>query len=127
MRALNKHGKPMRGSKICVLGMAYKKDVDDVRESPSFRLMELLIEHGAEVSYSDPHVAQLPSMRHYDVPAMDSQELTPEFIASQDCLLIATDHTAFDYAALVEHGQLVVDTRNATKHVKQGREKICKA
>ncbi|WP_339910030.1 nucleotide sugar dehydrogenase [Symmachiella dynata] len=125
--ALNEHGKPIKGSKICVLGVAYKKDVDDPRESPSFVLMDLLRERGAVLSYSDPHVPKLPQMRHHDVPDLSSEELTPEFLASQDCLLISTDHTRFDYDSIVRHGQLIVDTRNSTKNVVDGREKIWKA
>ncbi len=125
--ALNARGKPIKGSRICVLGVAYKKDVDDPRESPSFKLMELLLERGADLSYSDPHIPRLPQMRHYEVPSMQSQELTPEFLASLDCALIATDHTAFDYAMIVRHAPLVVDTRNATRDVLDGREKIVKA
>lgn len=124
---LNDTGKPIRGSKICLLGVAYKKDVDDPRESPSFVLMELLLQRGADLTYSDPHVPKLPSMRHHQLPAMTSQELTPEFLAQQDCVLIATDHTAFDYEAIVTHAPLVIDTRNATKNI-QGelRSKIRK-
>ncbi len=125
--ALNEQGKPIKGSKICVLGVAYKKDVDDPRESPSFVLMDLLRERGAVLSYSDPHVPKLPKMRHHDVPDLSSEELTPKFLADQDCLLIATNHTRFDYDVIVKHGQLIVDTRNATKNVTVGREKIWKA
>lgn len=112
--ALNDHGKPVRGSRIGILGVAYKKDVDDPRESPSFKLMELLMSRGAELSYSDPHIPRLPSMRHFEVPELSSEDLTPEYLASLDCALIATDHTAFDYEAIVKHAPLVVDTRNAT-------------
>jgi len=125
--ALNDHGKPIRGSKIGVLGVAYKKDVDDPRESPSFKLMELLLERGADLSYNDPHIPSLPKMRHYDVPAMDSNDLTPAYLESLDCALIATDHSAYDYDLIVKHAPLVVDTRNATVNVQDGREKICKA
>ena len=125
--ALNDHGKPIRGSKIGVLGVAYKKDVDDPRESPSFKLMELLLERGADLSYNDPHIPTLPKMRHFDVPAMDSNDLTPAYLESLDCALIATDHSAYDYDLIVKHAPLVVDTRNATVNVKDGREKICKA
>jgi len=125
--ALNDAGKPIKGSKICILGMAYKKDVDDPRESPSFELYELLAARGAVLSYSDPHIPVMPKMRAHQVPDLRSQELTPAFLASQDVLLIATDHTAFDYAAIVKHGKLIIDTRNATKNVKEGREKIKKA
>jgi UDP-N-acetyl-D-glucosamine dehydrogenase len=125
---LNDQCKPLKGSRICILGMAYKKDVDDPRESPSFELMELLMERGSIMSYSDPHVPKLPKMRNYrHLPAMTSKELTPEFLSSQDCVLISTDHTAFDYAHIVRHSPMVLDTRNATKHVVDGREKIFKA
>jgi UDP-N-acetyl-D-glucosamine dehydrogenase len=112
---LNEQSKPIRGSKICILGMAYKKDVDDPRESPSFVLAELLLDRGAELSYHDPYIPTLPAMRHHDLPAMSSQDLTPEFLKRLDCALIATDHTEVDYARVVEHAPLVVDTRNATR------------
>jgi len=125
--ALNEHGKPLKGSKVCILGMAYKKDVDDPRESPSFALMEMLLDGGAIVTYNDPHIPRLPKMRHFRVPEMTSSELTPEFLASQDCVLIATDHSAYDYDFIVRHAPLVVDTRNATKNVKVGRDRIRKA
>ena len=124
---LNECGKPIRGTKICLLGVAYKKDVDDARESPSFELLELLLKRGAELTYSDPHVPVLPSARHYQLPVMKSQTLTPEFLASQDAVLIATDHSAVDYAEVVRHSRLVIDTRNATADVAEGREKIRKA
>ncbi|MDG2384192.1 MAG: nucleotide sugar dehydrogenase [Pirellulaceae bacterium] len=125
--ALNARAKPIRGSKIAVLGVAYKKDVDDPRESPSFKLIELLAEGGALLTYNDPHIASLPAMRSFDVPALDSQALTAEYVSAQDCILIATDHSAYDYTSIVQHAQLVVDTRNATKNVTQGRDKIVKA
>lgn len=125
---LNDAGKPIKGSKICLLGAAYKKDVDDPRESPTFELMKLLRQRGADLSYNDPHVPVLPKMRHYpDFPAMSSQELTPEFLAAQDCLLISTDHSAYDWEYIVRHAKLVLDTRNATRHLAEGREKIRKA
>ena len=124
---LNDKGKPLKGSKICLLGVAYKKDVDDPRESPAFHLMDLLRARGAVLSYNDPHIPQLPQMRHHDVPDLASAELIPEFLADQDCVLIATDHSAYDYDFIVKHSQLVLDTRNATKHVTTGREKIRKA
>ena len=125
--ALNEAGKPLKGSKICILGVAYKKDVDDPRESPSFELMELLRAGHAELTYNDPHVPQLPKMRHHSLPAMKSTPLTREFLASQDCVLIATDHSAYDYDFIVKHARLVIDTRNATSKVREGREKIRKA
>ena len=124
---LNDAGKPIRGSRICLLGMAYKKDVDDPRESPSFELMDLLRDRGAVLTYNDPHIPKLRKMRHHDVPDMTSTELTPEFLAAQDCVLIATNHTAYDYAYIVEHSRMVLDTRNATRDVTAGREKIFKA
>ncbi|MBN1589427.1 MAG: nucleotide sugar dehydrogenase [Pirellulales bacterium] len=127
MDALNEQGKPVNGSKICVLGVAYKKDVDDDRESPSFLLMKLLGEAGAQVSYHDPHIPALHAHRNYDFSGMESQELTAEFLADLDCVLIATDHSSVDYDLVVRYAPLVVDTRNATKNVTEGREKIRKA
>ena len=125
---LNNVSKPIKGSKICILGMAYKKDVDDPRESPSFELLKLLLKRGAVLSYNDPHVPSLPKMRHYPgLPAMVSQPLTPEFLAAQDCVLISTDHSAYDHDFIVKHSRMILDTRNATKNVKEGREKIFKA
>jgi UDP-N-acetyl-D-glucosamine dehydrogenase len=89
--------------------------------------MELLGAGGAVLSYNDPHVPKLPKMRHHDVPAMDSTPLDAKFLASQDCVLIATDHSAYDYSFIVQNARLVVDTRNATKNVRQARERIRKA
>ncbi len=125
--ALNTHGKPINGSKIGLLGVAYKKDVDDPRESPAFKLMELLRDQHAVISYSDPHIPQLPPMRSFDVPTLTSQELSSDYLASLDCAVIVTDHTAFDWDHIVSKSQLVVDTRNATQHVIEGRDKIWKA
>jgi len=126
--ALNDHGKPLRGSRICVLGAAYKKDVDDPRESPSFDLMNRLIKKGAIVTYNDPHIPVLPATRHWpNLTRMESQELTPDYLASQDCLLIATDHSAYDYAHILEHSQLVVDTRNAMRGLPDPQSKVRKA
>ncbi len=127
MEALNEQGKPVKGSAICVLGVSYKRDVDDTRESPSFELIEHLLAAGARVTYSDPHVPHLPPKRDYDFSGWASMELTPAFLASQDAVLIATDHSAYDYASIVRHAPLVIDTRNATKDVTEGREKIWKA
>ena len=126
MEFLNETSQALRGSRICLLGMAYKKDVDDPRESPSFVLMDLLRQRGVELSYNDPHIPVLPRMRHHDVPDLSSTELTAEFLESQDCVLIATDHSAYDYDHIVRHARLVVDTRNATAAVTEGREKIRK-
>src|SRR5262249_16602383 len=120
---LNEAGKPLKGSKILMLGIAYKKDVDDPRESPSFVVMEKLLGRSADVSYNDPHVPCLPKMRHHKLD-MDSTPLTPETLAQQDCVLILTDHSAYDWPWIVEHAQLVVDTRNATRDVKNHRDRI---
>lgn len=127
MDALNEHGKPVKGSDICVLGVSYKRDVDDTRESPSFELIERLLVAGAKVTYSDPHVSKLPPKRDYDFSGWKSMALTAEFLAAQDAVLIATDHSAYDYQHIVRHAPLVLDTRNATKHVTECREKIWKA
>ena len=125
---LNDEQKPIRGSKIAILGMAYKKDIDDPRESPSFELMKLLLERGGVLTYNDPHVSTLPKMRHYpNMPTMSSQDLTAKYLAAQDCVLIATDHSAYDYDFIVRHSRLVLDTRNATKHVAHSRDRIRKA
>lgn len=126
-QSLNDVGKPIRGSKICLLGVAYKKDVDDPRESPAFRLMELLAERGAQLSYHDPHIPMLPKTRHFKLPELVSHTLTDSFLAQQDAAVIVTDHSAFDYDFVVQHARLVIDTRNATRNVKHGREKIHKA
>jgi UDP-N-acetyl-D-glucosamine dehydrogenase len=127
VEALNEHGRPLRGSKVLVLGVAYKKDVDDPRESPAFAIMQRLLAGGAILSYNDPHIPSLPPMRHYKLPPLCSVDLTPEILQSQDCVLITTDHSAYDYQFVVDHSRLVVDTRNATRNVTCGREKIRKA
>jgi len=109
--ALNDEAKPVRGSAIIILGVAYKRDVADVRESPALDILKHLIALGARVAYSDPHVPKLA----YDGLDMASVELTPERLAAADCVVIVANHTAFDYAAIVRHARLVLDTRNATK------------
>jgi UDP-N-acetyl-D-glucosamine dehydrogenase len=124
--ALNDDGKALKGSRVCVLGVAYKKDVDDPRESPAFEILERLQAKGAVVSYSDPHVPTLPRMRHHSL-RLDSTPLTPEFLAEQDCVLIVTDHSACDYDLVVENARLVVDTRNATADCAAPRARIVKA
>lgn len=126
MDALNDHKKSINGSKILVLGAAYKKDIDDPRESPSFKLMELMLERGAEVDYNDPHIPELPEMRMYDIHRK-SIPLTPENLKKYDCVLISTDHSDYDWNFIVKHAKLVVDTRNATEKVLEDRNKIVKA
>lgn len=127
MKALNDDGKPVRGSSICILGVAYKKNVDDPRESPSFVLMEELLRLGARLTYHDPFVPSLPSMRHHDLPAMDSTPLTTDFLAGQDAVLISTDHDGVDYGFLAQHAPLIIDTRNAMAGVTASAARIVKA
>jgi UDP-N-acetyl-D-glucosamine dehydrogenase len=122
--ALNDRRKSLKGSKILLLGVAYKKDVDDLRESPSLKLLELLTERGALLDYNDPYFPALHKMRHYDFSKMRSTDLTPENLAKYDCVLIATDHSKYDYEAIVKHSNLIVDSRNATRRVTSHREKI---
>jgi UDP-N-acetyl-D-glucosamine dehydrogenase len=113
--ALNTVGKPVNGSRILLLGMAYKKNVDDPRESPGFEVMELLLKKGAKVEYNDPHIPRLPPMRHYPTLRMASQDLTTEYLRTQDCVVIVTDHSAYNWAEIVRHAPLVVDTRGVTR------------
>jgi UDP-N-acetyl-D-glucosamine dehydrogenase len=108
--ALNDRSRSIRGSKILVLGIAYKKNIDDPRESPAFELLELFAEKGAVVSYSDPHIPVCPRMRKHDF-SLTSVALTPESLAEYDCVVIATDHDAFDYAQIAAHASLIIDTR----------------
>ena len=110
MDALNEHCKSIKGSKILVLGIAYKKDVDDTRESPAIALMELLIEKGAVIEYSDPHVTVFPKIREHKFN-LTSIKLTGETIAKYDLVLLATDHTKFDYELIQQHAKIIVDTR----------------
>ncbi len=126
MEALNERGRAMKGAKILVLGLAYKPDVDDVRESPSLELIELLKERGAKVDYNDPHCPATKKMRDYDLK-MKSKTLSESMLAGYDAILISTNHSAYDYQFIVDHAQAVIDTRNATKDVKRGRKKIVKA
>lgn len=110
MDALNERGKALKGSRILVLGLAYKKNIDDTRESPAVEIMDLLQAKGAHIDYSDPHVPTFPRKRDYHFD-LQSVALTPKSIASYDCLVLATDHDGFDYAQLLQHAQLIVDTR----------------
>ncbi|NOZ78001.1 MAG: nucleotide sugar dehydrogenase [Acidobacteria bacterium] len=110
--ALNDRGKAINGSKILVLGLAYKKDIDDPRESPSFELIHRLLQRGAEVSYHDPHIPRAPRMRSWpDLPPMESVALTEDGLAACDAVLIATDHSAVDYDRVARSAPLIVDTR----------------
>lgn len=108
--ALNDRRKSVKGSKVLVLGIAYKKNIDDMRESPAVELMELLQEKGAEIAYSDPYLPTFPKMRehHFDLASVP---ITPETLAKYDCVLVATNHDAFDYALIQRHAKLIVDSR----------------
>jgi UDP-N-acetyl-D-glucosamine dehydrogenase len=110
MDALNEHGKPIKGSSILVLGLAYKKNIDDTRESPAVEIMDLLQSKGAKIAYSDPHVPSFPHKRDYHFD-LHSESLTPDNIARFDCLVLATDHDGFDYAQIQAHARLILDTR----------------
>jgi UDP-N-acetyl-D-glucosamine dehydrogenase len=112
MEALNSMGKALKGASVLILGMAYKKDVDDTRESPSFKLMEILRKNGAEVTYNDPHLPELKPVRKYSFN-LQSTPLTKENLQNVDCVLIATNHSSYDYDFILEHSRLIVDTRNA--------------
>ena len=121
--ALNQRKQCLQDARVLVLGVAYKKDIDDARESPSLRIMELLQARGARVDYNDPYFPHLPKMRKYDF-GLKSVELTPEALAGYDAVVIATDHSLYDYPAIVRHARLVIDTRNATSAVREHCEKI---
>lgn len=110
VRALNSAGKSLKGAKVLALGIAYKRDVDDMRESPSVFVMELLREWGADVAYSDPNVPVFPDMREHDFD-LSSVDLSAETIASYDAVILLTDHTNFDYDMILENAQIVIDTR----------------
>ncbi len=121
-------GKVLNGALILVIGVAYKKNVDDTRESPALRIMNLLRERGARVEYYDPYVPEIPLTRdHPDLAGLQSIDWSSEILGSYDAALICTDHDDVDYRELVARGRLIVDTRNATKLVDEGRERIVKA
>jgi UDP-N-acetyl-D-glucosamine dehydrogenase len=124
--ALNEHKKSIKGSKVLILGAAYKKDVDDVRESPTLKLIEILEDKGAKVDYNDPYIPKMPHVRKYRYE-MKSVPLTPANLKKYDVVLISTDHSSYDYQKIVTHAKLVIDTRNATKEVSQFHNKIFKA
>ncbi len=124
--ALNQHAKSVKGSRILILGLAYKPDIDDVRESPSFELIEKLEHLGAQVAYNDPHVPKTHKMRHHDLQ-MESVPLTAASLKSYDCVLIATNHSVYDWQMIADHAKLIVDTRNAMSKVSGKRDHIVKA
>jgi len=128
MDALNEQGKALKNSRVLILGMAYKRDIGDYRESPSLKLYELLIEKAAGVDYHDPFIPMLGMTReHADIAGLKSVDMTPESIEGYDVVLIATDHTCFDYDEIVRHASLVIDTRNVTANITHSRDKIVKA
>ncbi|MDR2338861.1 MAG: nucleotide sugar dehydrogenase [Deltaproteobacteria bacterium] len=111
-KALNEKGLPLKGSRVLLLGMAYKKNVEDMRESPSLEVLRILLDAGADTDYSDPHVPSLPPMRKGTFD-LKSVELTPEHLASYDAVVMLTDHKAFDHELILKHSRLLVDTRGA--------------
>jgi UDP-N-acetyl-D-glucosamine dehydrogenase len=126
MDALNEHKKSLKGSKILILGLAYKPDIDDVRESPALKLIELLKQKGAHVDYNDPFIAQTHKQRDYDFK-MKSKKLTASMLQSYDAVIIATNHSHYNYEWIVNNAHLVIDTRNATAGMRSHRAKIVKA
>ena len=126
MEALNECKKSIKGSKVLVLGLAYKKDIDDLRESPSIELIELLRQKGAKVDYNDPYIPKTHKQRQHNL-GMTSKKLSAKMLAGYDVVLISTDHSDYDYDWIVKNAKLVVDTRNATAAVRRCRKKIVKA
>ena len=123
--ALNAKKKTIRSSRILILGLAYKKDIDDTRESPSLKLIELLMEQKALVDFSDPYIPRTKKMRMYDLKK-SSVPITKESLKKYDCVVIATDHSSFDYELILKHASLIVDTRNAMSRFGQNG-KVVKA
>lgn len=123
IEALNEQGKSIRGARILILGVAYKKDVDDMRESPSLKIIQLLEEKGALVDYNDPYIPEIPKLRKYDFNKK-SVPLTGDNIREYDCVVVATDHSVYDAGLLLEHAKLIVDTRNL---IREHSDKVKKA
>lgn len=117
---LNQGGKPLKGSKILILGVAYKRDVNDIRESPALDIIGLLAKKGAKVSYNDPYV---PSFAYLE-QQWESQPLNEELLGEQDCVIIVADHSKYNWEFVVKHSKLIFDTRNATKEIRDQRENI---
>lgn len=124
--ALNRNHKAVQDARILVLGLAYKPDVDDIRESPSFEIVEKLQALGADVSYNDPHVPATHKMRHHDLK-MTSVPATPETLGEYDCVVISTDHSAYDWQMIADHAKLIVDTRGALRHINTPKAQIVNA
>jgi len=117
MEVLNEHAKALKNSKILVLGLAYKKDIDDNRESPAMKIIQILKEKGAVVDYNDPHIPRCRGMRHYPGVDLSSVPLSEAVLQSADCVLLITDHSAYDCQWIASKAKLIVDTRNAFKGV----------
>jgi UDP-N-acetyl-D-glucosamine dehydrogenase len=117
IKALSDHSKALNGAKILVLGIAYKKDVDDIRESPALKIMDLLKQEGAEISYNDPHIPRCAGMRHYPHFDVVSRPLDAGVLQESDLVLLVTDHSSYDYAWLASQASLIVDTRNAFRGI----------
>jgi UDP-N-acetyl-D-glucosamine dehydrogenase len=117
MDVLNEQGKALKNARILVLGLAYKKDIDDNRESPALKIIQILKEKGAEVEYNDPHIPRCRGMRHYPGVDLRSITLNDDVLQSADCVLLVTDHSAYDYGWIAARAKLIVDTRNAFKDV----------
>jgi UDP-N-acetyl-D-glucosamine dehydrogenase len=124
--ALNGRGKSIKGAKILILGVAYKKDVDDARESPALAIMDLLQRKGAVILYHDPYISALPPFRKYYFK-LKSSPLTKRLLQKIDAVVVVTDHSSVDYSWVVKHAPLVIDTRNVTKNMKQWKKKIVRA
>jgi len=124
--ALNERNKSIKGAKVLILGVAYKKDVDDARESPALAIMDLFQKKGATILYHDPFIPSLPTFRKYHFK-LDSFPLTKPLLQRLDAVVVVTDHSQVDYAWVVRHAPLIIDTRNVTKNMKQWKRKIVKA
>jgi UDP-N-acetyl-D-glucosamine dehydrogenase len=121
---LSTNGVCLNGARLLVLGLAYKKNVDDCRESPAIKILKILADRGAHLSYYDPHVKNFVSHRYGKLRGSELQTLTEDEMAKADGTIILTDHDAFDYDQIVKFSKLIIDTRNATRNVSQGRAKI---
>ena len=123
---MNSNKKSIKDARILILGAAYKKNIDDLRESPSLKLIELLILKNAVVDYSDPYIAKLPATRKYKFD-MSSVELTKENLKNYDVVVLSTDHDSFDYKFILENSDLIVDTRNKFNALNLNSAKVYKA
>jgi UDP-N-acetyl-D-glucosamine dehydrogenase len=124
---LNRQGKTLRGAKVLILGVTFKRDVDDARNSPAQRIIELLLAQGVQVAYNDPYVPQFKvghDVFYRDELTLHSVDLSEELMAEHDCTVIVAGHTSYDYAWVVRHAPLIIDTLNATRGVGEGRERI---